>query len=1140
MKRRRAGMPHDGGLFAKLANMLERASLDDALDDEPEFDAGEEHATGATAGAIADWIDALRNVKEVHPRRIEKRAQKLRCTFEVSDVEPTGFVSANCRTPDGAYQVFLSLDLLGYQSNGGCSCPSSRNEQPCEHTYRFIKYLLAELNDASSSLRTKIVGGLPTAQPSMRPTELLRKLMRDGQVSSPPPKAIKPPDPPILAQLDDFLAGRLDQLDDDGDESEVARLAWRLETKYGELELTPLKQRPKKRGGGWTKGQRIALDRLRYSPELITSAADAKVVAALRQQVPSRYSYYYEPQLVFNMVEAVDALVGHNRVLIEDEPAEVQRFAFGIRVTHSGETLRLAIAFPAQPGETLSASIYSNGIIACSRTQPVVMVCRCDEWQAKLAESLANGILYPRERLDDLRKRLDEVSRTTPVEMPESLAGPIVPEETTPVVFLRSREQGHLECGMRVKDAKGRMFPPGEGALLYPDQRDGKPVQCRRDANEETIRARRIAQELNIDRMHALSRWTWRVLDFEQSLRLLEDLETKAASLGFEAAWDEKSVQPVRIVGSITPQNVHVEVSKKRDWFGLGGGCKIGQQEFQLTDLLNGIRSEPAAGYMEIQPGQWARIGAELREKLQQLRDAAHKNRKQFEISATAAPVVQDLLEAQIDFEAPKSWRDCLSRLDKAQRLDPTPPESFHGTLRDYQLDGYRWLRRLAEWGVGGCLADDMGLGKTIQALAVLIDRQQSGPALVIAPTSVGFNWVRESERFAPDLKPHLYRETDRAEFLPHAGPGDLVICSYGLALRDADALGKVDWGTLILDEAQFVKNSRAKTSQAIRAFKADWKLALTGTPMENHLGELWSIFRNVSPGLFGSWEGFRDSFASPIEKLGDDERRAALSRVIRPFVLRRSKSEVLKELPERTEMNLYVELSNQERRRYDEMRMAALGEIDQIAGLPDTQDQRFRILALLTRLRQLACHVGLVDEAWEGTSAKLDLLVETLQELRDEGHRALVFSQFTSYLALIRQALDAAGITYQYLDGSTPAKARQERVDAFQAGQSDAFLISLKAGGTGLNLTAADYVIHMDPWWNPAVEDQATDRAHRIGQTRPVMVYRIVARGTIEEQILDLHHDKRDLVSSVMDGTQSAGRLATDELIALIRAAAM
>ena len=367
-------------------------------------------------------------------------------------------------------------------------------------------------------------------------------------------------------------------------------------------------------------------------------------------------------------------------------------------------------------------------------------------------------------------------------------------------------------------------------------------------------------------------------------------------------------------------------------------------------------------------------------------------------------------------------------------------------------------------------------------------------------------------------------------------GPGDVVICSYGLALRDAEALQSVAWGTLVLDEAQFIKNARSKTAQAIRDLHADWKVALTGTPIENHLAELWSIFRAISPGLFGSWQAFRKKFATPIERNNDDERRQALAETIRPFVLRRTKEEVLEDLPSRTETTLHVELSPEERRRYDEMRLAALGELDELVGLPDTEDHRFRILAILTRLRQLACHVGLVDESWDGPSAKLELLLQTVHELIDEGHRALIFSQFTSFLAKIRETLQEAGVSFQYLDGTTPAKRRQEAVDAFQQGDADLFLISLKAGGTGLNLTAADYVIHMDPWWNPAVEDQATDRAHRIGQTRPVMVYRMVARGTIEERILDLHREKRDLVESIMDGTQSAARLSTQELVELIR----
>ncbi|HUG11572.1 MAG TPA: DEAD/DEAH box helicase [Opitutaceae bacterium] len=990
-----------------------------------------------------------------------------------------------------------------------------------------MKYLLKELNDPVSPLRAQVVTGVED----------------DGTSKLFP--TVVPADPiaPILDYLDGYLNRQPLVSEKDGDERREkapVRLAWRIDAGDKGLNLVPLQQRGRKRGSGWTKGQPIAVQTLsERQHELIHTSADERVLRALRKE---QWHYYYPPKLSFNMVEAVNALVRHEAVYLNDQPAEVRRFTFGIRIVERPEGLLLGLALPELDAaeSQIKLTCYPDGIIGCLEDRPIVLVCQCTHAQSEFAQGIWNLPAFPVDRLDALRERLDRLRESTMVELPPSILGPFVPMETTPVVFLRSNQQGSLECGLRVQDACGRMSLPGEGVLVYPDVDEGQPVQRRRNAQDEILRARSIARALQLDRAHELSEWNWRFVDFELSLRLLEDLETKARESGFKVVWDPNSVQSVRIVGSITPQSLRVAVSRKKDWFGIHGHCQMGEREFALAELLEAIRSEPAPGYVEIRSGEWAKITDGLREALKKLRDATHRNRKELEIGATAAPIMQELLEAQIDFEAPKAWRDCVARMDRSRRLNPVLPASFAGTLRDYQLDGYHWLRRLAEWGVGGCLADDMGLGKTIQALAVLIDRQQTGPALVIAPTSVGFNWVREAERFAPQLKAHLYRETDRSEFLENVGPGDLVVCSYGLCLRDQAKLAGVKWGTLILDEAQFIKNSRTKTSQAIRSFQADWTLALTGTPMENHLGELWSIFRNVSPGLFGSWESFRDRFAGPIEKEDDDECRLALSRLIRPFVLRRTKSEVLKELPDRTEMNLYVELSDQERRRYDEMRLAALGEIDQIVGLSDTPDKRFRILAILTRLRQLACHVGLVDKAWEGDSAKLALLVETLRELKDEGHRALIFSQFTSYLALIRQALDNAGITYQYLDGATTAKARQERVDAFQAGESDAFLISLKAGGTGLNLTGADYVIHMDPWWNPAVEDQATDRAHRIGQTRAVMVYRIVARGTIEEQILDLHSDKRNLVAGVMEGTQSAGRMAVDELISLIRGEAL
>jgi SNF2 family DNA or RNA helicase len=399
----------------------------------------------------------------------------------------------------------------------------------------------------------------------------------------------------------------------------------------------------------------------------------------------------------------------------------------------------------------------------------------------------------------------------------------------------------------------------------------------------------------------------------------------------------------------------------------------------------------------------------------------------------------------------------------------------------------------------------------------------------------VGENWVRETNKFAPALNPLLYREGNRQQLIDSAGPGDLIIVSYQLVQRDAKRFGSRQWNTLVLDEAQFIKNAQTKTSRAIRDLDANWRIALSGTPLENHLGELWSLLRTISPGLLGSWDRFRNRFADPIERHRDPERSQSLARLVRPFILRRTKEKVLSELPPRTEVTLQAHLSPEERQRYDEARVAALAELSGGGG-EKPGEHRMRTLAWLTKLRQLACHPRLVDRMWDRGSAKLNLLSSLIDELRDGEHRALIFSQFVKHLGLIRELLDERGVKYQYLDGSTPAKERQRRVDAFQEGEGELFLISLKAGGTGLNLTAADYVIHLDPWWNPAVEDQATDRAHRIGQERPVTVYRLVASGTIEEQILAMHADKRELVAGVLDGTDRAAKMDTDDLIRLIK----
>jgi SNF2 family DNA or RNA helicase len=575
-------------------------------------------------------------------------------------------------------------------------------------------------------------------------------------------------------------------------------------------------------------------------------------------------------------------------------------------------------------------------------------------------------------------------------------------------------------------------------------------------------------------------------------------------------------------------------VQSQRDWFGVDGMASLDGMDVPLAELLAALRN--GRRFVPLGDGQFATISEQLRQRLTAIHDLSHSEDGAIRIARVATPVLHEALGNDIAYESDEKWHEALCRMNEARNLNPVPSKNLKAQFRDYQREGYKWLARLSHWGIGGVLADDMGLGKTVQALGVLLDRAHQGPALIIAPTSVGTNWIRETQRFAPDLEPKLYREHDRQHLIESAGPSDLVIASYQLLQRDAERFASRKWQTLVLDEAQFIKNFQTKTARAVREIEADWCLALSGTPLENHLGELWSLMRAVSPGLLGSWERFRKCFAEPIERDKDRERLNSLSRVVSPFILRRTKKEVLTELPPRTEVVRIAELSEAERKKYDAARLAALADLSQDTQGENDQQKRIRVLAWLTRLRQLACHPKLVDPRWTKSSAKLDLFLEILDELREGDHRALVFSQFVQHLTLVREALDKVGIAYQYLDGSTPVPKRQEAVDAFQRGEGELFLISLKAGGTGLNLTAADYVLHLDPWWNPAVEDQATDRAHRIGQDRAVTVYRLVAKDTIEEQILALHADKRELIAGVLDGADRAGKLSTTELVNMIR----
>jgi SNF2 family DNA or RNA helicase len=451
------------------------------------------------------------------------------------------------------------------------------------------------------------------------------------------------------------------------------------------------------------------------------------------------------------------------------------------------------------------------------------------------------------------------------------------------------------------------------------------------------------------------------------------------------------------------------------------------------------------------------------------------------------------------------------------------PPTGLQASLRGYQQEGLNWLQFLREYGLAGILADDMGLGKTVQALAHLLEEKNSGradrPSLVVAPTSLMTNWRQETERFAPALKLLVLHGVERKQYYEKLKDYDLIITSYALLPRDEGILVREKFHLIILDEAQYIKNPKTKYAQIVCQLSARHHLCLTGTPMENHLGELWSQFNFLLPGFLGGEVQFRRVFRTPIEKGADLPRRDLLARRIGPFVLRRRKEDVATELPPKTEIRQNVELAGAQRDLYETIRLAMHARVQDEVRSKGLSRAHIIILDALLKLRQVCCDPRLVklDAARAvAESAKLELLMDLVPEMLAEGRRILLFSQFTSMLALIQEQLAAASIPYVLLTGETSDRATP--IQKFQDGQVPLFLISLKAGGTGLNLTAADTVIHYDPWWNPAVETQATDRAHRIGQTKSVFVYKLITVGTVEEKILALQDRKRGLVEGLLD----------------------
>jgi len=581
-------------------------------------------------------------------------------------------------------------------------------------------------------------------------------------------------------------------------------------------------------------------------------------------------------------------------------------------------------------------------------------------------------------------------------------------------------------------------------------------------------------------------------------------------------------------------------------WFDLGVVFAASSGEkFSAADIQRLILS--GQNHTRLANGKMAVIDTGAVEELQEvlLDCAPQQNATGYRINQQQAGFVEATLRQHGDWkvQAPTAWRDRAAKQSGEAKLECPPLGDLETVLRPYQKQGVAWLAFLRENGFGGILADEMGLGKTLQTLALLRhirqQNQSAAPMLIVCPTSLVFNWLAEAQKFTPTLKVLALHGPDRHELFSQIASSDLIVTSYALIRRDAERYRGLEFDTVVLDEAQHIKNRETQNAQAVKAVKAKHRLVLTGTPMENSVLDLWSIFDFLMPGYLGTAKDFRERYELPIAKEKNVEAQQRLARRLRPFLLRRLKQEVAKDLPAKLEQVSYCEMTTDQRGVYQQVIEASRKEVLEAVGAQGLARSRIVVLTALLRLRQVCCDLRLlkldnVNPA--NASGKLDLFGELLEEVVDGGHRVLVFSQFTSMLALLKDKLTAEGIEFCYLDGSTTARGAV--VQRFQdTATIPVFLISLKAGGVGLNLTGADTVIHFDPWWNPAVEDQATGRAHRIGQTKVVTSYKLITRDTVEEKILILQNRKREIIAATLEGEEAfTNSLSWDEIQELLK----
>lgn len=917
-----------------------------------------------------------------------------------------------------------------------------------------------------------------------------------------------------------------------------------------------------RKGSKWSKGRKVALSRLFHQhtePDFAFLTPQDKALCQALRHWTERGSYGYpEEHTDFETHSGARALIGHPRIFWSgkrEQPVEITEKPVSLVVREvadsqieilldpkpeSSSDLRINKAGPHEIAVTFFDSQHQiiQSMLGKALRVPKTASDRVLQTITQLASVVTIHCeiedLVPTEKTDSAKAKRRKSKSAPQDEVTESITAAKVVDGNpqTQLHLLPSGDGLRAEFYVQPFGTDGPMCRPGEGGASLFATIDGEAVSATRNLKEEVDQAQRLIAHSDGLASHLCESWTATFPTAIECLDLLLELEPLVGSDGVSIHWPKG--RSMRLAGQATESMMRVHIRRDRNWFAASGELKIDKERsIDMMELIELTSASPNR-FVQLADGEFLALTNDLRQRIDDLRTFGDRRsaKGKLRFGSVHAGLLEDLGEVKV--KADTHWKKCLDWMRGAAKIDVQVPATLQADLRTYQHEGIAWMQRLAAWGVGGCLADDMGLGKTVQTIAVLLLRASEGPAIVVAPTSVIHNWHDEIARFAPTLQPRILADSPRKELLDSLSARDVLLCSYGLMQNEIKKLEKIDFNTLVLDEAQAIKNPATQRSKAAKRLSADARFLLTGTPMENHLGELWNLMDFLNPGLLGSADSFQERFAVPIERDSDRAAKQRLKRLVAPFILRRTKAQVLTELPARTETTLRIQPSSEEAAFYEAVRLRA---VKKLAEAAEGKPKPLQILGEIMRMRRACCHPKLVVPESEIDGSKLAQTLQTIDELRSGNHRALIFSQFVDHLQLVREQLDDRGITFQYLDGKTPAKTRKKSVEAFQAGEGDVFLISLKAGGTGLNLTAADYVIHLDPWWNPAVEDQASDRAHRIGQQRPVTIYRMVLAGTIEEKILQLHATKRDLAESLLQGTDRSSKLTTDELLKLIKA---